>query len=160
MAEISDYTTGKILSDTKLALRMIKLLNVPLIGLLIGKKLVKKIKSFEPYLINFNIASFFINKSTKCAVGERVCKTLHQRSKPTMSIFLDELADAMVAAGKANYVTKIQAHTELKKYRQPIILSKVSDNFAEICCTIPEDCIFWNMERKGFKVVSKRGRYL
>jgi len=42
MAEISDYTTGKILSDAKLALRMIKLLNVPLIGLLIGKKLVKK----------------------------------------------------------------------------------------------------------------------
>ena len=155
MAQIKDYISGKILSDTKFALQLIKFLKIPLLGSKIGNKLLNKIKPFEPNLIDINIAQQLIQQSKKCAVGERVCKVLHKNSEFTESVFLDELAKGLVEIGKAKYVTKQQAITTLKKYKNPIILSKVSGNFVEICRSTPKECVYWNMERKGYKVIAK-----
>jgi len=49
-----------------------------------------------------------IERSEKVAVGRRVCFELHQ-TNPTESAFLNKLAEGMVKAGKARYVSKEDA---------------------------------------------------
>jgi len=48
MANVNDYTSGRILTDTKLALYSLKFVKIPFIGSLIGKELLKRIRKFEP----------------------------------------------------------------------------------------------------------------
>jgi len=152
MANISDYVSGKIISDVKKALFLIKWINIPFIGAKIKKLLTRHIKPFEPILTNHSAVSEMINNSSKQAVGERVCRTLFKDSPLTESVFLDELAIAMVAAGKAQFSSKNEAKNTLLKYtRQPIIISKISGKYMEICCSMPQDCIYWNMEKRGIK---------
>ncbi|OQX95192.1 hypothetical protein B6I21_06730 [candidate division KSB1 bacterium 4572_119] len=155
MANIQDYTSGKILSQAKLALRLLKFVSIPIIGNLIVKKLLEEIKLFEPKLIDIEVASAIIQKSKTCAVGERACKALHKNSKFTETVFLDELADELVGVEKAKYVTKHEAIATLKKYKNPIILSKVGNNSFEICRSTPKECVYWNFERRGLKCLIK-----
>ncbi|MBC8185312.1 hypothetical protein H8E88_29815 [candidate division KSB1 bacterium] len=155
MADVSDYTSGKILTQAKLALYLLKFVTIPIVGKLIAKKLSGEIKSFEPKLIDIETASAIIQGSEKCAVGERVCRAIHNKSKLTESVFLDELAEELVNIKKAEFVSKIEAIERLKKYKSPIILSKVSRNNMEICCSIPSDCVYWNFEKRGIKCLLK-----
>ena len=78
MASVDDYVTEKILTYTRLALYSLKLVNIPIVGDLIKKKLQKTMRSFEPELIDMKTASELIRESGRCAVGERVCeKDIH-----------------------------------------------------------------------------------
>ncbi|MCK4716145.1 MAG: hypothetical protein KAT54_05010 [Candidatus Marinimicrobia bacterium] len=158
MANVNDYITGKVLIDTKLALRYLKFVKIPIIGSLIGKKLLNKIKEFEPKLIDLKTASKLIQETEKCAVGERVCKAIHKDSRYTESVFLDELAEGMIKAGKARDVTKEEALNTLKKYlNNSFILSKVSGKDMEICPSSPGECVYWNMERYKLKCLNRTG---
>lgn len=155
MANINDYITGKILTDTKQALYFLKFVKTPVFGSLIGRELLTRIRKFEPKLIDMETASIFIQESKKCAVGERVCRAIHKNSNLTESVFLDELAEGMVKVGKARYVTKEEAINTLKKYpTNPLILSKVSSKYMEICRSSPRKCVYWNMERCGLKCLN------
>jgi hypothetical protein len=155
MADVNDYITGKILTDTKKALYILKFVKIPIVGYLIGKELLKKIRKFESKLIDMERASNLIQESKKCAVGERVCRAIHKNSNVTESIFLDELAEGMVKIGKAGYVTKEEAINTLKMYpNNPLILSKVSGKYMEICRSLPRKCVYWNMERCGLKCIN------
>ncbi|MBL7067798.1 MAG: hypothetical protein ISS29_08125 [Candidatus Marinimicrobia bacterium] len=156
MADVNDYITGKILVDTKLALRYLKFVKIPVIGSLIGKKLLDKVKSFEPRLIDMETASKLIQEAEKCAAGERVCRAIHKNSEHTESVFLDELAEGMIEAGKARDITKEEALNNLKKYlNNPLILSKVSGKYMEICPSSPGECVYWNMERCKLKCLNR-----
>ena len=156
MADVNDYITGKILIDTKLALRYLKFVKMPIIGSLIGKKLLDNIKSFEPKLIDMKTASKLIQEAEKCAAGERVCRAIHKNSEHTESVFLDELAEGMLEAGKARDVTKEEALNTLKKYlNNRLILSKVSGKYMEICPSSPGECVYWNMERCKLKCLNR-----
>ena len=123
----------KIENPTKLALYSLKFVKIPFIGSLVGKELLKRIRKFEPKLIDMNTASKLIQESKKCAIGERVCRAIHKNSEHTESVFLDELAEGLAEVGKARYVTKEEAINTLKKYNNPLILSKVSNKHMEIC---------------------------
>jgi len=62
----------------------------------------------------------------------------------------------MVEAGQAKYVTKEEAFAVMDKYEShPIIISKVSGKYSEICRTWPEKCLYWNMEKKGLHCIEK-----
>lgn len=156
MATVDDYASGKILKDVKLTNYSLKLVKIPIFGSLVKKKLFKRIKNFEPKLIDMDTASLLIHESEKCAVGERVCKALNKDSDITESVFLDELAEEMVRAGKARYTEKKEAIDTLKKYpKNPLILAKVSDKYMEICRSYPQDCIFYKMQRQHMKCLNK-----
>ncbi|MHC1605350.1 MAG: hypothetical protein ACXQTP_05230 [Candidatus Methanofastidiosia archaeon] len=155
MADVNDYTTGKILTDVKLAIHLLKFVKSPIIGSLIGKFLLKKTRKFEPRPIDINKASTLIQESGKCAVGERVCRSIHKNTEFTESVFLDELAEGMIKAKKARHVTKEEAIKTLKKYDNPLILSKISGKHMEICPSSPEKCIYWKMERCGLRSLNR-----
>lgn len=156
MAEVDDYTNGKILTLTKLALRYLKFVKIPVIGSLIRNKLQSKITTFDPRLLDISKASELIHHSKECAVGERVCRAIYPQSEITEAVFLDELAQGMAGVGKARFVTKEDAINTLKKYsNNPLILSKVSGKYMEICCSSPGNCIYWNMEKSGLKCLNQ-----
>lgn len=152
MADVKDYTSGKILRDVKLALFYVKFVKIPIIGSLIKKKLLKKILTFEPKRIDMKTASDIIQESKKYATGERVCRAIYTESEITEAVFLDELAEGMVEIGKARYVTKEEAVNTLEKYpKNPLILSKVAGKYMEMCRSSPKKCVYWTMERYGLK---------
>jgi len=86
MAEVEDYTSGKILRDAKIALIALKLAGLPVIGRHTGKKLLRKIEKFEPRLVSLEEASSLIENAEKVAVGNRVCYELHNTDL-TESVF-------------------------------------------------------------------------
>ena len=152
MADVNEYITGRILSDVKLALFSLKFVKIPIIGPLIGKRLLRGVRKFEPKLIDTKRASKLIQESKKCAAGERVCRAIYKKSEVTEAVFLDELAEGMVNVGKARYVTKEEAINTLEKYpKNPLILSKVSGKYMEMCRSSPNKCVYWNMEKSGLK---------
>ncbi len=150
MTNVDDYTTGKVLTITRLALCSLKFANIPIAGYLTRKKLLEMVKSFEPRLIDMAVASELIGRSEKCAVGGRVCRELHRNSELTESVFLNELAEGMVKSGKARYATEKEAVNTLKKYHgKPLVVSRVSGRYMEICRSLPEVCVYWRMEKCG-----------
>ena len=156
MATIEDYTSGKVLKNVKLTLFSLKLVKIPFVGPMVKNELLKRIKNFEPKIINMETASKLIQESKKCAVGERVCKALNKDSEFTKSVFLDKLAEGMIRVGKAQLVKKEEATTTLKKYpKNPLILAKVSNKYLEICRSYPKDCVFFNMHRCKIKCLNK-----
>jgi predicted transcriptional regulator len=155
MADVNDYITGKILTDAKSALNSLKFVGIPIIGSLIGKELLKRIRKFEPKLIEMETALKLIQESKKCAIGERVCRAIHKNSELTESVFLDELAEGLAEVGKARYVTKEEAINTINKYNNPLILSKVTNKHMEICRSSPDVCVYWNMEKCGLKCLNR-----
>lgn len=152
MTKVEDYVSGKILEDAETMLKAIKTVRLPIIGSSIGKKLLEKIEKFEPMQITVDDASERIKNTKKVAVGPRVCFILHNRDF-AKSVFLAELAEGLVNAGKARYTTDEEAINMLMRYsrRNPIVTSKVSGKYMEICCSSRRDCVYWNMERNGLK---------
>lgn len=156
MATVKDYKSGKVVQNVKLTYNSLKFVNFPVIGLFIRKKLLETIKTFEPRIISINEASDIILRSNNCALGERVCRVINKDSEFTESIFLNCLADGMIDAGKAKAVEKEAAINALKKYpKNPLILSKVSGEYSEICRSTPEYCVFFNLERCNMKCLNK-----
>ena len=154
MADILDYTTGMIVKNYKAATFGLTFSKIPVIGDMIRRKVIIKTQVFEPKLIDKETASRQIQKSSKCAVGERICREVHKDSEYTEAIFLDELAEGMVNAGKARYVDVNEAVETLKKYpKNPLIMSKVSGKYTEICVSLPKTCIYWNMHRHGLRCI-------
>ena len=158
MTDISNYADGKIIRDTKLALFFTKFVNVPIIGFFVGKGLLMGTKKYAPVIINMKEASEMISKSKKCAVGERICKAVRKDSEFTESVFLDDLAEGLVNAGKANYAAKKSAISLLAKYSRShaLILSNVDGKPLGICASSKDDCVFLNMSRKRLKVFRER----
>ena len=77
----------------------------------------------------------------------------------TESVFLNELAEGMVKAGKARYVAENDAISTLRKYQSnPIIISRVSGKYMEICCSLPETCVYWRMEQCGITCLDHRAQ--
>jgi hypothetical protein len=156
MAEVDEYATGTILARTRLAIHYLKLVKVPIIGSWVGGKLRHNIRKFEPVLIDMEAASELIRASERCAVGERVCRAINRDSELTESVFLDELAAGMVGSGKARYVPGEEAIQRLNKYpNNPLILSKVSGRYVEICRSLPAMCVYWRMERCGIGCLNR-----
>lgn len=148
-----------MLDDIRRAFRFLRFRHVPFLGPRIKRKLVKKALEYEAKVLRVENARELIRGAGKLAVGERVCRCVFKTHTPfTESIFLDGLAEAMVHAGKAHFVTEEVALETLLKYpKHPIVLSKVSGHHVEICRSVPAKCIYWNLEKRGMRVLERIG---
>ncbi len=156
MADVMDYKTGKILNQVKEVFKFIESFKGTLTGSKLGERIIEEIRKRDPKRMKDEQASDLIRKAGKCASGERFCRELHRETPLTETIFLDELAEAMVEVGKATYVTKQEAIEILGKYREnPLVVSVVSGKPMELCRTWPERCLYWNLEKHGIRCFDK-----
>jgi hypothetical protein len=153
MATIEEYGSGRILQSIRLADLCLRATGFPLLGPVITRKMEERMAPFDIHPIALNNARAIIEGCRCCAAGPRVCQPLFCGSAMSESVFIDELAERMAEAGKARMVTKDQAVATLMNYpHNPLVLSKVSGRYLEICCSDPKVCIYWKMQRSGLKV--------
>jgi hypothetical protein len=153
MATVEDYGSGRILRSIRFAHLALRFTGVPLLGPVVARKLEERMESFAICPVTLNDAGAIIEGCKCCAAGPRVCQPVFPVSAVSESIFLDGLAKRMAEAGKATMVTKDLAVEILSKYPQnPLVLSKVSGRYLEICRSEPDVCIYWKMRRKGLNV--------
>jgi hypothetical protein len=156
MPEVHEYMSGEILFIIKKGFRYFKLLNIPILGSNVEKRILRVLRKAAPTKINVEYAGKLIQGSNICAVGERVCNKLYEEAEFGESVFLDELAKGMVEAGKAKFVDKNDAIQTIDKNRKyPIIITRVSGKYMEICRTLPKQCIYWNSEKHGLKCIKR-----
>jgi hypothetical protein len=156
MATIQDYMSGKVCEQIKKAFSVFESVEAPLNDTEVGKSMLNNVKQLEPRKLTIDEAMKLIQESMQCAIGERVCRSLHKETPLTESVFLDDLAAGMVEAGKARFVTKDEAIDNVRKYQKsPIIVSKVSGKHSEICPTWPKKCLYWNMEKHKLKCINR-----
>ncbi len=157
MATIQDYTSGKVCEHIKMAFSIFDSNTGDLSNTDIGRKLLRGVQTFEPHRLRVAEAIQLVENSQHCAIGKRVCQEVFNDAPLTETVFLDELAQGMVMAGKAHMVTKAQAIENIRKYRKrPIIVSKVSGKHAEICFTWAKLCVYWNSEKHRLKCINRQ----
>mgnify|MGYP006304944319 FL=1 len=150
MAEIQDYTSGSILEMAKTALAFLHAGEGSLQGTELGHRILHEAEKFAPLLLDMRQASECISEASFCAVGRRMCCELGPEADATEAVFLNELGEAMVEAGKAVRVSAEEAVGTLKRYKgKPLVFSKVGGKHMEICRTQPATCLYWNMKRRG-----------
>ncbi len=156
MATVDDYTSGRLHAEAKAVISLLMASDESLEGSPVGKVLLQKLEPFDPQLLSPEEATHVIRASSRCAVADRMCIGIYPDTEYSESILLDDLADALVAVGKARVVTTDEAIATLEKYeRNPKVLSKVSGKPAELCCTVPDACIYWNTERRGLPCIRR-----
>ena len=156
MGTVEDYRTGRILESIQKALRVFGDREESLTSKAQAIRIQEKIQEFEARVLSIAEASAAIRKAGKVALGERVCRALHPDSVSTESVFLDELADAMILSGKARAASAEEAEVALKKHScHPLVISKVSGKYQEICASVPSDCVFWRAEKKGLHCLKR-----
>jgi hypothetical protein len=159
MATIKQYISGQAAEGVKLAVDLMQLTNGSVLNTEQGQVITDTVKQSKPIRVGEEQAAEYIKNADKCAVGERVCKCMYPDAKHSEAIFLDELADAMVDAGKAKHIGKNEAIKVIKQYPGfPIIISKVSGKYMEICRTWPEKCLYWNLERHNVHCLERINR--
>ena len=159
MGTIADYTGGFILESIRKALHFFDSTEGPLTHDEKGQRLHKNINEFEPLILSFNQAAEYIRNAKSIAIGKRVCRALHPESALTESVFLNELAFAMAASGDARTATIEEAEECLQKSAgHPLIISKVSGEYLEICPSYPPDCIYWLAEKRGLHCLQRMGK--
>ncbi len=159
MGTIEDYTGGKVLVDISKALGVFRSTEGKLDRTEIGRKMLGNILAFEPVVITMARAAEYVREAERVAVGERVCRALDPDSDFTESVFLGDMADAMVRAGLAETCTAEEAEATLARYpKHPLIISKVSGRHAEICRSFPKECVYWLAEKRGLHCLGRMGR--
>jgi hypothetical protein len=157
MANVDDYTSGRILEQATQALAFLISADDSLAGSEMGDLMLAKISTFQPRLLDMAEAQQRIQSAGRCAVGPRLCCPNNDEGQFTEAVFLDELAEGMVAAGKAEMVSKEEAMDALAKYKQnPLVVSTVSGKPMELCRTSPETCVYWNMEKRGLMCLGRK----
>ena len=156
MATIQEYVSGEVCEKIRQAFLIFNSVEGSLNGSKVGKAMLNNVNKLEPKKLTIDESIKLIQESKQCAVGERVCRSLHKETPLTESVFLDELAAGMVEAGKARFVNKDEAMDNVRKYqKKPIIVSKVSGKYSEICPTWPKKCLYWNMEKHKLKCINR-----
>jgi len=150
MATVEDYWTGRIVRLIRLAHLALHMEGIPILGSVVGKKIEQRMEPLDIHPATMDDARSIIEQSRYCAAGSRVCLPLFPGSVVTESVFIDELAEQMAAVKKARPVTKDQAVATLLQYpHNPLVISKVSGRYLEICRSEPETCIYWKIRKTG-----------
>ena len=157
MAKVEDYTSGRIQEQAAQALAFLKSANDSLAGSQQGEQMLAIISAFEHRQIDMAEAEQRIEAARLCAVGPRACYQNNPGAEFTETVFLDELAEGMAAAGKAEIVSKKKATDTLAQYKKnPLVLSTVSGKPMELCRTSPETCVYWNMEKRDLACLRRK----
>ena len=159
MGTIADYTGGFILESIRKVLHYFDSSEGVLTHDEKGQRLHKNIHEFEPLVLSFDQAGEYIREAKFIAIGERVCRVLHPEAGSTESVFLNELAVAMVSSGHARIATIEEAEECLRKSTgHPLIISKVSGEYLEICPSYPPDCVYWRAEKRGLHCLQRKSK--
>lgn len=157
MANVDDYTSGKIKQQAAQVLAFLKSANDSLAGSEEGERIEAGIRTFKPRLIDMAEAEQRIQAARQCAVGPRACYPDDPEVEFTEAVFLDELAEGMAAAGNAEMVSKEKAVDTLAKYtKNPLMLSTVSGKPMELCRSSRQTCICWNMEKRDLACMKRK----
>jgi len=150
MSTTDDYRTGKVVEGIRKAESVLDSRSASTDGDPVFEHICEKIVAFQPVWISSEQAVELIQRAEIIAVGERVCRALHPDSPETQTVFLDELAEAMIGAGKAAAVDTTGAESVIdRQSSRRIIASMVSGKYLELCAAWPPDCIFCKAERAG-----------
>jgi hypothetical protein len=156
MGRIEEYRTGRILEGISKALQVIDSSTHGHDSSPEFVRVKQKIREFEPVVISRAEAGGFIQGARKIAIGERICRALHPGSEFTESVFLDELADAMIEAGHGRPASHGEALRVLEAHPgHPLVMSKVSGRYLEICSSTKTGCVFWIAERNGIRCMKR-----
>ena len=156
MATIQDYVSGKVCRQIEQAFSIFGSVKGSLEGSELGDAMLNTVRVLAPKRLTVENAMELIQGAKQCAIGERVCRSLHGETPLTESVFLDDLATSMAEAGKARLASGEEAMENIKKYaKSPLIVSKVSGSYAEICPTWPRKCLYWNMEKHKLKCINR-----
>lgn len=153
MVKIKDYQNGKAGKAVKRSVDMLRSIkgSLPAISEF-GLQLENHMSRSEPALIDLTRAEKLIDQAEACAVGDRICYCEFDNVPHTISVFLDELAQALDEVGKARLTTKARAKELIgQNAKHPIAISKVDGKYMEICRTHPRSCLYWNAEKAGVK---------
>lgn len=154
MPTTDDYRTGKIVEGIKKAEQVLGNREAFAAGDRGFERIREKIVAFRLVWIKAEKAVELIRRAEIVAVGERVCRALHPESPQTQTVFLDELAEAMAGAGKAEIVTAAEAEQLVNRQsHHRFIASKVSGRYLELCAAWPPDCVFCKAERAGIRCI-------
>jgi len=156
MATIDEYKSGKAAKAVRLAFETMQALELPLLETELADIFAKNVEELTPLAVDEKQAFEFIGKADRCAIGDRLCKCEFPEAPSSCAVFLEELADAMVEVGKAEYASKEEAMTALSQHKgRPLVVSKISGKYMEICRTWPENCFYWNMEKRGMNCIER-----
>ncbi len=156
MATIEQYQSGEAAEAVKKAFYAMQNIEGSLPDTKLGEIFALKLSELEPLAISEKQAFEYIKDARNCAIGERLCNCEFPDAPSTCAVFLEELADAMVEAGKAAYASKEAACAAVSNHKgKPLVVSRVSGRYMEICRTWPEHCFYWNMEKRGMKCLKK-----
>lgn len=159
MSTTHDYRTGKVVEGIRKAEKVLDNREAFAAGDPVFEHIREKIVAFRPVWISTERAVELIRQSELIAVGERVCRALHPESPETQSVFLDELAEAMIGAGKATAVDTSGAESVIERQSsRRIIASMVAGRYLELCAAWPPDCIFCKAERAGIRCFGNSSR--
>ncbi len=154
MPTTNDYRTGKIVEGIRKAEMVLDHASAFPSGSPAFEHIREKIVAFRPVWITAEQAVGLILRAGMVAIGERVCRALHQESPETQTVFLDELAEAMAEAGKAGIVTAAEAIRVIDRQSvHRIIASMVSGKYLELCAAWPPDCVFCKAEHAGIRCI-------
>ncbi|MBN1927950.1 MAG: hypothetical protein JW764_00180 [Chlorobiaceae bacterium] len=157
MPTTDDYRTGKIVEGIKKAEMVLDSRSALAAGDPAFERIREKIVAFRPVWVTAEQAVELIRRAEVIAIGERVCRALHPDSPETQSVFLDELAEAMVDANKAEVITVPEAMQIINRQSpHRIITSMVSGKYLELCAAWPPDCVFCKAERVGIRCIGVR----
>ncbi len=152
IAKIEDYVSGKAAKGVRTAFDLMQSIKTMADEPELKVIFQKNVDILEPLKLNMQKAEQQIRTAERCAVGERLCRCQFPDSPVTNAVFLDELADAMVKKGIACFVSKDEAVKALGENKgNPIVTSRVSGEYREICRTYTDNCFYWNMEKRGMK---------
>jgi len=157
MATIEEYTGGNILKSIRKALQYFNTETGQLPDNEQSRHIRKNIEAFEPLFLTLDQALVYVENAETIALGERVCRGVNPESVYTESVFLDDLAIAMIASGKARRATFDDALKSLDKQTcRPLIISRVSGRYQEICASVPSECVYWRAEKKGINCLKHK----
>ena len=160
MRTVEEYASGKILKDVKRAEQKIKTLNET------GDPALKeeleessKDSTKHHYVATLKHLKALLESAETIAIGPRICLAIHEDcEQPSASVFLDELAEALIDVGKAKQTTKNEAYTVLKEGKEkghPHVVSIVEEKPMELCNTCTDCCVLWQREKIGIQSIKK-----
>ena len=113
--------------------------------------------ALQPRRLTLDEATQLIDRSHVCAVGHRMCRAAFPKTPTTVSVFLDDLAEGLMAVGRAAQSDRDSALRLLKEQERypPLVVTRVEGQESEICPTVPARCIYWNLQRRRFPVFER-----
>ncbi len=156
MAKIEEYVSGEAGKGVRNAYDLMQSMETLEDGHPLVEAFKDNLNGLAPLKLDLDQAGQYIKNAYSCALGERMCRCEFPESPHTYSVFLDELGDALVEAGKARRVSKEEAIKALgENVGNPIVMSKSEGKYMEICRTNPDHCFYWNVEKRGLKCLKR-----